>query len=450
MVLVASAFFAQSAPASDLLDAWRAAQLHDLDYSAAQAAHEAGLEQHDQSNALWRPTVQLIGTAGRMDNQTQTQGAQFSAPGFPATAGAAFNTSINNGNLERWGVSARQPLISGESISQSRELDLNADMAELEWASARQKLMLRTAERYFDVVFAQEALAVSRQQEVSVKKALDEVNARYGLGDISVTDTHEAAARMEAIKAQTFASDVDLQVKQAAFIDATGLMPQQVTVQQPGAGDLSTPLATLESWLSDATTGNLDLLIQKKRVVVAGEQSARHGVLASPSLDLVGELSRDHLTGSGDYGAASNASRAALIGIQITIPLYSGGMRSAKHDESEALARKAFIEADRAQQQIILQTRSAWLGLNTGKGRVQALAASLKASEARLNATRLGRQVGDRSTLDLLNAENDAANARLSLLQARIALIMDRLRLWSLTGQLDEAQLQQVNRVLQK
>ena len=75
---------------------------------------------------------------------------------------------------------------------------------------------------------------------------------------------------------------------------------------------------------------------------------------------------------------------------------------------------------------------------------------SAVASEARLNATRLGRQVGDRSTLDLLNAENDAANARLSLLQARIALIMDRLRLWSLTGQLDEAQLQQVNRVLQK
>jgi len=185
-------------------------------------------------------------------------------------------------------------------------------------------------------------------------------------------------------------------------------------------------------------------------VVVASEQSARHGVLASPSLDLVGELSRDRLTGSGDYGAASNASRAALIGIQLTIPLYSGGMRSAKHDESEALARKAFIEADRAQQQIALQTRSAWLGLNTGKGRVQALAASLKASEARLNATRLGRQVGDRSTLDLLNAENDAANARLSLLQARIALIMDRLRLWSLTGQLDETQLQQVNAVLQK
>ena len=449
-VLVAATFFSQSALASDLLDAWRAAQLHDLDYSAAQAAHEAGLAQHDQSNALWRPTVQLIGTAGRMDNQTQTQGAQFSAPGFPATAGAAFNTSINNGNLERWGVSARQPLISGERLSQSRELDLNADMAELEWASARQKLMLRTAERYFDVVFAQEALAVSRQQEVSVKKALDEVNARYRLGDIPVTDTHEAAARMEAIKAQTFASDVDLQVKQAAFIDATGLMPQQVTVQQPGAGDLSTPLATLETWLSDATTGNPDLLIQKKRVVVASEQSARHGVLASPSLDLVGELSRDRLTGSGDYGAASNASRAALIGIQLTIPLYSGGMRSAKHDESEALARKAFIEADRAQQQIALQTRSAWLGLNTGKGRVQALAASLKASEARLNATRLGRQVGDRSTLDLLNAENDAANARLSLLQARIALIMDRLRLWSLTGQLDEAQLQQVNRVLQK
>jgi outer membrane protein len=305
--------------------------------------------------------------------------------------------------------------------------------------------MLRTAERYFDVVFAQESLTVSHQQELSVKKALDEANARYKLGDIPVTDTHEAAARMEAIKAQSLAADAELQLKQAALMDATGLNLQQLAVPKPGDGDLAAPLASLESWLSDVSASNPDLLIQKKRVAVANEQSARSGVLASPSLDLVGELSREHLTGSGDYGVASNASRAALIGIQLTIPLYSGGMRSAKHDESDALARKALIEANRAQQQMVLQARSAWLGLTVGKGRVAALAASLKASEARLNATRLGRQVGDRSTLDLLNAENDAANARLSLMQARIGLIMDRLRLCALAGALNEDQLLAVN-----
>jgi outer membrane protein len=88
------------------------------------------------------------------------------------------------------------------------------------------------------------------------------------------------------------------------------------------------------------------------------------------------------------------------------------------------------------------------LGLTVGAGRIAALAEALRANRARLDATRLGRQVGDRTTLDLLNAENDATSAELALLQARVALLMDRLRLSALAGQLDEAALQTVNATL--
>ena len=70
-------------------------------------------------------------------------------------------------------------------------------------------------------------------------------------------------------------------------------------------------------------------------------------------------------------------------------------------------------------------------------------------NEARLAATRLGHKVGDRTTLDVLNAENDAANARLAWMQARITLTMDRLRLVALTGKLEEDQLQVINATLQ-
>ena len=96
-----------------------------------------------------------------------------------------------------------------------------------------------------------------------------------------------------------------------------------------------------------------------------------------------------------------------------------------------------------------MHTRAAWLGLTVGAGRIAALAEALKANQARLDATRVGVEVGDRTTLDLLNAANDAANAELALLQARIGSLMDRLRLAALSGQLDEAQLQVVNATLQ-
>ena len=449
-VSVLAGMLAAPAMALDLVQAWQAAQQHDFDFLAAQEAHEAGTTQRDQAHALWHPTVQASGTAGRMTNDSQIQGAQFAAPGFPVTNNAAFNTSINNGTLDRWALSARQPLLSRDRLSQSRQLDDKAEIAELEWKMARQDLMLRTAQRYFDVALAQESLRVARQQEQSVEKALGEVQARYRLGDVPITDTHEAQARVEAIRAQIAAAETDLQIKQAALSDATGLPLASLEVLQPTRGDMPVPGgASLQQWLDDAAAGNPGLRMQMMKVDMAHEETARYGVLGTSSLDLVGEVTRDHLSGSGDYGAASNTLHTAVVGLQLTVPLYTGGARSARQEEARHLADKALNETDRARQQVALQTRASWLGLTTGMRRLDALAAALKASQARLLATRLGQRVGDRSTLDLLNAESDAAGARMAWLQARASLALTRLQLEALAGKLQESELQAVNALLE-
>ena len=440
---------AHPAYATDLMEVWRAAQLHDLDYNAAISAHKAGASKETEANALWRPTVQLTGTAGRMTSDTATQGAQFSAPPlFPTTHGVAFNTSVNNGSMDRWALSAKQPLINGDRSAQSRQLYLNVEASDLEWQIARQSLIVRISERYFDVVMAQESLMVLRRQAKSVEKSLGEIKSRFKLGDVPVTDTHEATARMEAIQAQVLSAESDLQLKLTELADATGISPDKLTVMKP-TGEIQVPGKSLDEWLSESAQNNPELRMKQTSVEIAREESRRYGALASTSLDLVGEISHDHLSGSGDFGAASNTSRSALLGVQLTIPLYTGGYRSARQDESLALAERALNEYDRTRQQVALRTRSAWLGLTVGSSRIEALAASLKASEARLAATRLGHEVGDRTTLNVLNAENDAANARLSWMQARITLVMDRLRLSALAGKLEEEQLQVINATLQ-
>ena len=127
-----------------------------------------------------------------------------------------------------------------------------------------------------------------------------------------------------------------------------------------------------------------------------------------------------------------------MIGLQFNVPLYTGGYRSARLDEALRLEEKARAEVEQARQQMAQQTRSAWLGLQTGQARLNALSEAVKASQARLDATQLGRQVGDRTTLDLLNAQNDAAGAELAMAQLRTSLTLARLRLLALTGQLDE------------
>ena len=110
---------------------------------------------------------------------------------------------------------------------------------------------------------------------------------------------------------------------------------------------------------------------------------------------------------------------------------------------------KARAQADRTRQQVVQQTRTAWLGLTVGAGRIAALSQALLSTQSRLDATRLGRQVGDRTTLDLLNAENDAASIELTLLQARVEFLMNRLRLAAAASRLDDAWLQSVNAALQ-
>ena len=131
-----------------------------------------------------------------------------------------------------------------------------------------------------------------------------------------------------------------------------------------------------------------------------------------------------------------------MIGIQFSMPLFTGGYRSAKEEEALRLADKAAAEVERTREQVAQQVRLAWLGLSVGAERVRALEQALSASLARLDATRLGREVGERTTLDLLNAENESATSSLALAQARIGLLMDRLRLAALIGRLDEAALQ--------
>ncbi|MEQ1682715.1 MAG: TolC family protein [Burkholderiaceae bacterium] len=437
------------AGATDLLDAWRAAQQHDLDHAAARAGQQAAAARRGQAAALWRPTVVLTGTAGVAGSDTAVSGAQFSAPGLGTSSGVGFDTSVNRGTLGRWGVQASLPLYSRERDAQGRQLEISAGLADLEWEDAQQTLMLVTTQRYFDVVLAHETLRVLRRQQEAVGKALAETQDRFRLGNVPVTDTHEAATRFDAITAQVLASETDLQLKQVALADATGLPADTAQLLLPAAANSPADVGALAPWLADAGARNPRLRMQIAAVEVARQEAAKSSGSFAPSVDLVAQIGRERLSGHGDYGSASNAAGNRMIGVQLSLPLYTGGLRDARQQEAQRAIDKAQAQADRGRQQAAQQARAAWLGLSVGAGRVQALAQALASSRSRLDATRLGRQVGDRTTLELLNAENDAANAELTLLSARIELLMNRLRLAAVAGRLDEASLQSVNASLQ-
>lgn len=442
---------ATSASAADLLDTWQAARAHDAEFSAAYAAFEAGSSRRDQARALWRPSVSVNVMVGSMTHDTGTKGAHFTAPGFGRSAGAGFDTSVRGGALERYEVTASQPLIDGKRRAQSRQLALSADMASIAWADARQALMLKAAQRYFDVLIATRTVELLRQQQTAAQRTLQESLDRHHIGDVPVTDTYEAAARMEAVKAQVMLAHNDLLIKEAAYADLTGQKPHDLAplkADGKGGGGFA-PSGSMDKWLARAASHNPSLQLQALEQQVAQQEADKHSALASPTLELVGAAGYERLHGSGRYGSASNKTESWMAGIQLGIPLFTGGHRSAKYEEALHLRDKARAQARHVRQQIELRTRAAWLSLNTGSSRLLALTQALSAGRARLDATYLGHSLGERTTLELLDAQNAVTSDSLALLRARSALVLDRLLLAALTGALHESELQWANCALQ-
>ena len=448
IVLALGATLAPAAWALDLVQAWQGAERHAPDAAAARAAREAGAARGTQAQALWRPNVMLEGGASYASHESATRGAQFSAPGFGQSTGVSFDTSVTGGTATRYAVALRQPVYSRERSARSRQLEIAAEAAESEWTQSRQDLMLRTADAYFDTALAHERLRLIARQQDAVDRALTEARDRFRIGDRPVIDVHEATARAAALQSDRLAAETRLQLSRTALTDLTGLPTGDAPLPLPGEVRID-DVGALPDWLSRADRHNPGLRLAASQVQAAQAQARGSRQAASPTVDVVAQLGRERLSGDGDYGSASNTNRNAAIGVQVALPLYTGGLRSAQHTEHLALVDQAQADLDRARQQIAQQTRTAWLDLAVGQSQTAALAAALEASRARLDATRVGLQAGDRTTLDLLNAENDAAAAELALLDARIRLVTRRLRLAAVAGELDEASLQRANAHLQ-
>jgi len=462
IALLALACSAPAAWATDLLQAWQAAEQHDRSYAVARAAHASAQPRRDQATALWRPNVALAAAAGVGTNDNKMRGAQFSTPGLGTSNGVDFSTSVHGGTATRWALQASQPLYNPQRRAQQQQLGLQAEQADVQWQAAQQALVLRTAQHYFDVAVAQEALAVLALQLDAVQRVAAEAQERYDLGSAPITDVHEARARLAALRAQQLAAQSDLDVKRRQLADSTGLAGAALTVQLPGVASASRTtsatrttstaaapsLRALDAWQQDALATNPDIRLQTLALDSARLEAQKHSRRAAASVDLVAQAGQDRLHGSGDFGSASNKNLSAMVGVQLTVPLWSGGMRSAKEEEALALQSQAEAQLEATREQVAQQVYAAHLGLSVGAERVQALTEALAASEQRQDATRLGREVGDRTLLDLLNAESDTASTRLALAQARSHLLLEHLRLAQLAGQLDEGTLRAVNQAL--
>lgn len=442
--LAAALLMARPAGAVDLLQAWQAATTHDAQAAAARAARDAGAAGTAQARALWRPQLVLEVGAGAATNENAARGARFAAPAFGASTDVGFDTSVTGGTATRYALVLRQPLYDRERSAQARQLELSARAAELEWEAARQALVVRTAERYFDVALAAARVRLLVRQEQAVESARLQAEDRFRIGDRPVTDVHEATARAQALRAERLAAQAQWEVARAAFTDLTGLTPADGSLRLPSAVEAS-DLGGVDDWVARAAQDHPQVRLGAAQWQLAEEEARKSAAAWSPTVDLVAQARRDRLSGSGDFGSASQTAVDRALGVQVRVPLYTGGARSARHTQAQALVERARAQLEQARREAALQARSHWLDLSLGASRLAALEAGRDASRSRLDATRVGLQAGDRTTLDLLQAENDAAAAELSVLQARAQWWVRWLQLHATAGRLDEPVLARAN-----
>ena len=429
--------------AADLMNAWQAALTRDPEIAAARALHEQAAFRQDQAKALWAPTVSAGGAVGLGGADSRIKGAEV--PGMMSDM--TFKTNVNAGALARASIGAQKAWISPEREAQSKQLELSAQVAQAQWQLAQQALIMRTAQRYFDVVGAELTLNVLQRQQKAVQQAAVEINKRQSVGDASVMDVQEANARASEIRAHVLTQENNLAMKKVAYRQLMGQEPTQLLT--PANVNLApSNLADANTWVQRAKQQSPSLQMMSLQQAIQGQEAKRVKAGNAMTVYWVAQAQMDRLSGQGMYGSASNQMAQYMVGLQLNMPLSTGGMVEAREREALKQVEKLRYDQETAELQIEQNVRDAWQSLSTAPARLQALAQSEKASKARLSATRQAHRTGARTTNEWLGAEHDAAQSELAVMQLRIQTTMDQLRLSAASGELGEAQLRQVNALL--
>jgi outer membrane protein len=428
--------------AADLMSAWQAAQTRDPEIAAARALHEQAAFRQEQAKALWAPTVSAGGAVGVSGADSRTKGAEAMGQ-----SDVTFKTNVNAGALARASIGAQKAWVSPEREAQSKQLELSADIAQAQWQLAQQALIMRIAQRYFDVVGAELTLNVLQRQQKAVQQAAAEIIKRQSVGDASVMDVQEAKARASEIHAHVLTQENNLAMKKVAYRQLVGQEPSQL-LTPANVNITPSNLADANTWVQRAKQQSPSLQMMRLQQAIQGQEAKRVKAGNAMTVDWVAQAQMDRLSGHGMYGSASNQAAQYMVGIQLNAPLSSGGMVQAREREALKQVEKLRYDQETAELQIEQNVRDAWQSLSTAQARLQALGQSEQASKARLTATRQAHRTGTRTTNEWLGAEHDAAQAELAVTQLRIQTAMDQLRLSAASGELGEAQLRQVNALL--
>ncbi|SEI52780.1 outer membrane protein [Allopseudospirillum japonicum] len=408
--------------AADLLNIYQDALTADTELAKVLAQYQQQEARQDQAESGLKPQVSATANVSR----------QHTSP-----------SSQEDYTSHTLGLSASQVVYQGSLYAQVDAAQAQVKASQAQYEQAQQELMLRSAQAYFAVLRAQDALRTAQAQETAIKRQLDQAKQQFEVGLIAITGVHEAQAAYDQARANRLGAEGQLRVTQDALEQLTGqsyaaldVLKDDIPIQAPEPNQR-------QHWEERALAHNLSLVSAAYGVEAAQANIKAQQAQHYPSLSFYAEHQRT------DNAQGMEIDRNSTVyGVRANVDVYAGGRTQAQVRESRYALEEAQAQQESARRSVLQNARSLFTLVNTDVLTVQARKLAIRSNQSALEATRTGYEVGTRNIVDVLNAERNLYAAQRDYDQARYDYVINMLQLKFAAGVLTQEDLATLNQWL--
>ncbi len=441
LLTAAVLFISSPAFAVDLVGVHDLAVKNDPQLQAAAYRKEATGENERQAWSNLLPTLSGGGTMTRGDSETSIAGR------------VVDKSDVDTGS---YSLDLRQSLYAQSNYENLDIARGQVSQAEATYNIAYQDFLVRVAGGYFGVLTAQDGVIFAEAEEKALQRQFEQAEQRFEVGLTAVTDVHEARASYDNARARAIVSKNNLADAKEVLYELTGQYFHDIDPLQDTLPLVKPLPENPAEWVDIAMMNNPAVISAHKGVEIADATVRLQRSGHYPSLDLVASYSsftnnefiiRDDF--QNPIAAVDLTNDDQRIGLQLSVPIYQGGVVSSRTRQARHTLNAVNEDLDRQQRAIVRQTNNAYRAVIAGIEQVGAFGQAMISAEAALEATQAGFEVGTRTIVDVLIAQQRYFQAQRDNSLARHTYIVDHLRLKSAAGVLVQEDLQKVNNILQ-
>ena len=451
LLVAAVCLISSPAFAVDLVGIHDLAIKHDPQLQAASYRKDATGENTRQAWANMLPT--LSGGASRNWGDSKTKVSEINLPAGGTIP--AFKTKSDI-DTESYRIDLRQSLYAQSNYENLDIARGQVSQAEATYNIAYQDFLVRVAGGYFSVLTAQDGVIFAEAEEKALQRQFEQAEQRFEVGLTAVTDVHEARASYDNARARAIVSRNNLADTKEALYELTGEYFDDYDPLQEVLPLVKPLPESPEEWVNIAMQYNPSVVYAHMAVEIADANIRLQRSGHYPSLNLVGSVSQftNNTTPLRDDAGQILATTDTVnddkrIGLELSVPIYQGGVVTSRTRQARYLLNAVHSDLDQRQRAVVRATKNAYRAVIAGIEQVGAFNQAMVSAESALEATQAGFEVGTRTIVDVLIAQQRYFQAQRDNSLARHTYIVDHLRLKAAAGVLAEEDLQKVNAILQ-